>query len=71
MLLLKRLDFLDDFRGTAQGIDQREFNKTTFADVERITEIVDLAEELGTCHPCLSAMEQRMLIGQDGITAGT
>lgn len=31
-----------------------------------IGQIAELAEELGTCHPCLAAIEKRMLVGQDG-----
>lgn len=40
-----------------------------FGPKHDIGKIVDLAEELGTCHPCLAAMEQRMLVGQDGLVA--
>ena len=30
-----------------------------------ISMIAELAEELGTCHPCLAALQKTMLIGQD------
>lgn len=36
-----------------------------FGPKNNIVEIMDLADQLGTCHPCLAAMHERNLIGQD------
>jgi hypothetical protein len=36
-----------------------------FGPKNDIGSIIELADELGTCHPCLAAMEQRMMIGND------
>lgn len=36
-----------------------------FGPKDNVPMIMDLAEELGTCHPCLAAVQQRMLVGQD------
>lgn len=36
-----------------------------FGPKNEIGKIIDLAEELGTCHPCLAAVEKRMLMNAD------
>lgn len=36
-----------------------------FGPKNNIQEIMDLSDQLGTCHPCLAAMHERNLIGQD------
>lgn len=36
-----------------------------FGPKNEIGRIIELAEELGTCHPCLAAMEKRMMIGSE------
>lgn len=36
-----------------------------FGPKNDIGRIMQLADELGTCHPCLAAMQQRMMIGVD------
>lgn len=36
-----------------------------FGPKDNVRQVMDLADELGTCHPCLAAMEQRMLVGQE------
>lgn len=36
-----------------------------FGPKNDIGRIIELADELGTCHPCLAALQQRMMIGID------
>lgn len=38
---------------------------TFWGPKNNIQEIMDLSDQLGTCHPCLGAMMERNLIGQD------